>query len=154
MWRFVFDIDLIHTVETGHLPSDDPLLWLVAEPRRLHFKLSDGVWIRLVDVPAALTARKYAEDGRVVLDVTDAFCAWNEGRYALEVSGGEARCATTDEPADVACNVNEVASAYLGGASFAQLALAGRVKEASGGGLARADALFRSEPAPWCSLPF
>jgi predicted acetyltransferase len=154
MWRFVFDIDLIHTVETGHLPSDDPLLWLVAEPRRLHFKLSDGVWIRLVDVPAALTARDYAEDGRVVLDVSDAFCPWNEGRYELEVSGGEARCVTTDKTADVACRVNEVASAYLGGASFAQLALAGRVKEASEGGLARADALFRSEPAPWCSLPF
>lgn len=154
MWRFVFDVDLIHTVQTGHIPSDDPLLWLVAEPRRLHFKLSDGVWIRLVDVPAALMARDYAEDGRVVLDVLDAFCPWNEGRYALEVSGGEVRCVTTEEPADLACRVNEVASAYLGGASFAQLALAGRVKEGSEGGLARADALFRSDPAPWCSLPF
>jgi predicted acetyltransferase len=154
MWRYVFDIDLVHTVETGHLPSDDPLLWLVAEPRRLHFLLSDGLWIRLIDVPAALRARTYAEDGRVVLDVTDTFCPWNDGRYALTVSGGEATCAPTEDPPDLTCRVNELASAYLGGASFAQLAMAGRVVERSEGGLPRADSLFRSERAPWCSLPF
>jgi predicted acetyltransferase len=154
MWRFVFDIDLIHTVRAAHRPPDDPLLWIVTEPRRLHFQLSDGVWIRLVDVPAALAARTYAEDGHVVLDVSDAFCPWNEGRYALDVSGGEGNCTPTDEPVDLACRVNELASAYLGGVAFAQLALAGRVEERSPEGLARADALFRSEPAPWCSLPF
>jgi len=154
MWRFVFDIDLIHTVRAEQRPSDDPLLWLVAEPRRLHFRLSDGLWIRLVDVPAALTARTFAEDGHVVLEVTDAFCTWNEGRYALEVSGGEVTCAPSEEPADVSCRVSELGSAYLGGVSFARLAEAGRVQEASEGGLARADALFRSDPAPWCSLPF
>ena len=154
IWRFVFDIDLIHIVETGHLPADDPLLWLVAEPRRLHFLLSDGLWIRLIDVPAALTARTYAEDGRVVLDVTDTFCPWNDGRYALTASSGDATCGPTEDPPDVSCRVNELASAYLGGASFAQLAMAGRVVERSEGGLARADALFRSQPAPWCSLPF
>jgi predicted acetyltransferase len=154
IWRFVFDIDLIHTVQSGHLPSDDPLLWLIAEPRRLHFLLSDGLWIRLVDVPAALAARTYAEDGRVVLDVADTFCPWNDGRYALRVSGGEATCAPSEDPPDVSCRVNELASTYLGGVSFASLAMAGRVVERSDGGLARADALFRSEPAPWCSLPF
>jgi predicted acetyltransferase len=154
MWRFVFDIDLIHTVEAGHRPSDDPLLWSVVEPRRLHMRLRDGLWIRLVDVAAALTTRAYAEDGRVVLEVTDAFCPWNEGRYALEVSGGEASCGPTEDPADVSCRVNELASTYLGGVSFTQLGMAERVKEGAPGGLARADALFRSEPAPWCSLPF
>ena len=154
MWRFVFDIDLIHIVESGHLASDDPLLWLVTEPRRLHLLLSDGLWVRLIDVPAALTARTYAEDGRVVLDVTDAFCPWNDGRYALAVSGGEVACVPTEDPPDVSCRVNELASTYLGGVSFARLAMAGRVVERSEGGLAHADALFRSEPAPWCSLPF
>jgi predicted acetyltransferase len=154
MWRFVFDIDLMHTIRASHRPADDPLLWLVAEPRRLNFLLRDGVWLRLVDVPAALTARAYAEDGRVVLDVADAFCRWNDGRYALRVTGGEATCVPTEDPPDLSCRVNELASAYLGGVAFAQLALAGRVVERSVGGLARADALFRSEPAPWCSLPF
>ncbi len=154
IWRFVFDIDLIHTVRTGHLASDDPLLWLVREPRRLHFQLSDGVWIRLVDVPTALTSRSYAEDGRVLLEVADGFCPWNDGRYELQVSGGEVTCTPSDDPPDLACRVNELASTYLGGASFAELAQAGLIDERTEGGIARADALFRSEPAPWCSLPF
>jgi predicted acetyltransferase len=154
MWRFVFDIDLIHTAEAGHRPSDDALWWSVVEPRRLHKRMRDGLWVRLVDVTAALTARAYAEDGRVVLQVTDAFCPWNDGRYALEVSGDQATCGPTEDPADVSCRVNELASTYLGGVSFTQLAMAERVKEGAAGGLARADALFRSEPAPWCSLPF
>lgn len=154
MWRFVFDIDLIHVLRTAHLAADEPLLWLVREPRRLHFMLSDGVWIRLVDVPAALAARAFAGDGRVVFEVTDEFCPWNEGRYALEVAEGEVACARTDDSPDIACRVNELASTYLGGASFAALARAGLIDERTQGGIDRADALFRCDPAPWCSLPF
>lgn len=33
------------------------LLWLLAEPRRMQFRLNDGLWVRLLDVEAALSAR-------------------------------------------------------------------------------------------------
>ena len=153
MWRYVFDIDLIHTVKGEGRPPDEPLLWMLREPRRLHFKLSDGMFIRLVDVPAALEARGYTADGRVVIEVSDTFCPWNEGRFALEIEG-EATCTPTDDEPDLACRVNELGSAYLGGASFAELARAGLVTERKKAGIIIADELFRTEQAPWCSLPF
>lgn len=153
IWRYVFDVDLVSRVTAGKRPADDALLWLMAEPRRLRFSFSDALYARLVDVPAALEARGYAEDGAVVIEVRDTFCPWNEGTFTLTITGGAASCSRTDAPPDLACDVNELAATYLGGSTFAQLASAGRVDERAIGALARADAMFRSEPAPWCSLP-
>ena len=154
IWRFVFDVDLVETVKASDRPVDDPLLRMAIEPRRLHTTVRDGMYLRLVDVPSALEARGYADDGRIVFEVADAFCGWNEGRYELGVTDGSVTCRPTEEPPDVACTVEELASAYLGGSTFGQLAEAGRVHERREGAAARADSIFRSAPSPWCSLPF
>ena len=91
----------------------------------------------------------------MVLDVIDRFCPWNEGRYALEASAGEAAVTEhTVEPADLVCTVNEVGAAYLGGTTFRQLHRAGRVEERTPGALARADAMFGWDPAPWSPFEF
>lgn len=154
IWRYVFDIDLIQTVKAPDRPVDDPLLRMVMEPRRLRPTLRDGMYVRLIDVPAALEARGYAAEGSIVLEVADPFCGWNQGRYELSVSGGSATCRPTGADADLACSVNELAATYMGGSTFGQLAGAGRVEELIGGATARADAIFRSDPSPWCPLPF
>jgi predicted acetyltransferase len=154
IWRFVFDIDLVERVKASDRPADDPLLRLVVEPRHLGYSLRDGMYLRLVDVPAALEARDYAGDGSVVLEVSDAFCGWNEGRYELTVTDGSGTCRPTEQLPDLACSVSELGATYLGGSTFAQLAEAGRVQELTDGAVARTDAMFRSAPAPWCSLPF
>ena len=108
-----------------------------------------------MDLAGALRARRYARDGRVVLEIVDPFCPWNEGRYALEVSaGGTAEIECTDEPADLMCTINEVGAAYLGGTTFRQLHRAGRVEELTPGALARADAMFGWDPAPWSPYEF
>ncbi len=78
--------------------------------------------------------------------VTDAFVPANAGRWRL----AEGRAGRTDAEADVALDVCELGSLYLGGFTFAQLARAGRVEELRPGGLARADTLFRTDTAPWC----
>ena len=88
----------------------------------------------------------YAIDGAVVFEVRDAFCPWNEGRWRLE--GGSAQ--RTDDAADIALDVRELGSVYLGGFTFAELAVAGRVEELRDGALARADDLFRTDVHPWC----
>lgn len=125
------------------------------EPRRLRATISDNLWVRLVDLAGALRARRYACDGRLVLQIVDAFCPWNEGRHALEVSAGEAaEAARTDEPADLLCTINEIGAAYLGGTTFRQLYRAGRVEELTPGALARADAVFGWDPAPWSPYEF
>ncbi len=153
-WRFVLDLDLAHRVTAWGRPADEPLLHLLAEPRRLRLTLKDGLWVRPVDVAAALEARGYAGPGRVVFEVRDRFCAWNEGRFALETALEGAACARTDLAPEIACAVNALGAVYLGGATFRQLWRAGQVQELEPGALARADALFGSDPAPWCPFVF
>jgi predicted acetyltransferase len=146
IWRFVFDIDWVARVKASLLPMDHPLLMLVARPRELKLRAHDGVWVRLVDVPAALSARRLGAGEPVVVELADAFCPWNAGRWRLSAAGAERAAGE----AELACDVTALGSAYLGGFSFHQLARAGRVEERRGGALARADALFAPDRAPWC----
>lgn len=154
LWRFVLGIDLAARVEGRSRPSDEPLLHLLAEPRRLRLQLGDGLWIRLVDVPRALEARRYRTDGRVVLEVHDEFTPANQGRYELEGGRDGASCRPTDAEPDLELAVEDLGAAYLGGTSFDALALAGRVRILQAGAEARADAMFGTARAPWCPNHF
>jgi predicted acetyltransferase len=154
IWRYLFGVDLVATVEAWGRPADEPLLQLVREPRRLRFGLMDGLWVRPIDIPATLEARGYPADGRVVFEVTDRFRPANDGRYELVVEEGAARCEPTDAEADLAGTVNVLGATYLGGVSFRQLALASQVEERREGVLDRADAMFAWSPAPWCPWAF
>jgi predicted acetyltransferase len=154
MWRFVLDLDLVSKLTAWSRPADEPLLHLLREPRRLNMRLKDGMWVRLLDIPRALTARRYPHDGRIVFDVSDAFCAWNEGRYALDAGGEGATCEQTDDEADLLLTTNELAAAYLGGSTFSQLRRAGRVSEERAGAIGTADAMFAWDPPPWAMLHF
>jgi predicted acetyltransferase len=117
--------------------------------------MSDNLWVRLVDVPGALAARRYAAAGRVVLEVADRFCAWNGGRYVLEAAeDGRAFVEPTSEAAEIACTASDLGATYLGGTTFRQLRRAGRVDERAEGALARADAMFGWDPAPWSPYDF
>ena len=146
IWRYLLDVDSTQKVAAGLQPLDSPLFLLLARPNFSRPTISDGLWLRLVDVGAALSGRSYAEDGRVVFDFRDEFCPSNAGRWQLE--GGEA--ARTDNEADLALDVADLASIYLGGFTFRALARAGRVEELRDGAIDRADAIFRSDVAPWC----
>jgi predicted acetyltransferase len=146
LWGYLLSIDWKATVRAFLLPPDHALFFLLATPRRLRYRMGDGLWVRLVDVGAALSGRKYAGDGAVVFDVHDEFCPWNEGRWKLE--GGAA--ARTDDDADIALSARSLGSAYLGGVSFSTLARTGRAEELTDGALMRADGLFRWDRHPWC----
>jgi predicted acetyltransferase len=143
IWRFLLDVDWMDRLQAWFLPVDHPLFLLLQHPRRLRFRVGDSLWLRLADVGAALAARSRIGDGDVVLDVTDAFCPWNEGSYRIDGSR------TEDQP-HLRLDVTDLASVYLGGFTFAQLSRAGRVEELADGAVARADALFRTDRAPWC----
>jgi predicted acetyltransferase len=146
IWRFVLDIDLYGTLECSLLPPDHALLTLLANPRRARFRLGDSLWMRLVDVGAALSGRSYAGDGGIVFDVQDVGCPWNAGRWKLE-DGSAVR---TDAAADIALDVSGLGSAYLGAVSFAQLRDGLRLEELTDGAVRRADAMFEWRPLPWC----
>jgi predicted acetyltransferase len=146
LWAYLLAIDWKATVHAQLLPPDHALFFLLANPRRLRYRMGDGLWVRLVDLGSALSGRRYSVDGAIVFDVKDDFCPWNEGRWKLE--DGEAT--RTDDTADLALPVQSLAAAYLGGVQFAALARAGRVEELKDGALGRADSLFRWDRHPWC----
>ncbi len=156
LWRYLLDIDLVGRVTSWNRPVDEPLLHLLAEPRRLGLTVKDGLWVRLVDLPTALQARRYAGEGAVTFEVRDSFCPWNEGRYLLEAGpeGASCRRGGAGGAPDLVCSATELGSAYLGGVSFRALHRAGLVREERPGALARADALFGWDPAPWCPFVF
>ena len=153
LWRFVFDVDLVRRVKAWNRPVDEPLPWMMAEPRQLKTRVVDALWVRLVDVPAASALRGYAAAGRVTIGVEDHFCPWNEGTFSLEVDeGGNGSCASTEQEPDLVSRVNDLGATFLGGSTFAQLAAAGHVQELVPGSVARADQMFGHGPAPWCSF--
>jgi predicted acetyltransferase len=150
LWRYCFDTDLMARTIAWLRQTDEPLVHMLAEPRRLRVTVQDGLWVRLVDVPAALAGRRYRAEERLVLEVKDAFCPWNEGRYELQVSKDGSECRSTDHEPDLMLSSADLASVYLGGVRCVTLHQAGRVIESEPGTIRRADAMFAWEPLPWC----
>ncbi len=150
LWRYLLDIEWAGAVSARLLPLDHRLWWILAEPRRMKMRVGDGLWVRLVDVGAALSARSYSAHGTVTFQVQDAFCSWNAGRWKLE--DGAAKKTRSD--ADLACDVTALGSVYLGGFTFAELVRGGRVDELKHGAASRADAMFRTDILPWCPEVF
>ncbi|WP_427167158.1 GNAT family N-acetyltransferase [Streptomyces sp. C1-1] len=149
LWRFLFDIDLTSKVNTRGRPLDEGWQHLVSDIRRCSLRVRDSLYVRLVDVGAALQARTYQAPVDVVLAVEDAFCPWNEGRWRLTGDPKGASCARTEDAPDLALSVRELGSAYLGGVTLEALAAAGRVRELRQGALAEASLAFASTIAPW-----
>ena len=154
LWRFCFDLDLMSVTEAIKRPLDDPLPWMLADPRRLQRTTRDGVWVRVVDAAAALEQRSYAEEGRLTLEVRDRLCPWNESRFELEGGPEGALCRPSNSSLDLAIEVSALASAYLGTVSLATLSRAGLVDEHTPGALQRADSMFAVRHQPWTPFNF
>jgi predicted acetyltransferase len=146
LWRYLLDIDWVASIESSLVPPDHPLFFVLAEPRRARYRLGDSVWVRLIDVGAALSARTYAGDAALVFELRDEFCPWNEGRWRLE--GGAAE--RTEDAPDLRSDVSVLGSLYLGGIALSALAQANLVEELTPGAIARADGVFRHGLHPWC----
>jgi len=155
LWRFLLDQDLMRHVQAWGQPVDSPLLHLLAEPRSAQPKVTDSLWVRLLDLPAALTRRTYAAEADVVLEVSDRDCPWNAGRWRLSTGTAGASCERTTDAADLVLDVRDLGAAYLGGTSLAARAAAGWVTEQTRGALAAATTAFGwPGRAPHCPMIF
>jgi predicted acetyltransferase len=168
IWGDLLSRDLTTEFHAAMRPVDDPLQHLLADPRRLRTRIADGLWVRLVDVGAALSKRRYACPVDVVIEVTDDGCRWNQGRWRLTAgaaggwvpgpgtppAGVGASCERTSEPADIALPVQALGAAYLGGTRLGPMAAAGLVTELRPGTLAPLSAALSWDPAPWCPMLF
>jgi len=146
LWRFLLGLDLVRTLQWRLAPDHAPLVHLAAGNDAINRRAGDGLFIRLLDVDAALSARTYATGVDLVLDVDDPYCPWNTGRHRLR----DGRCEPTDDPADLALGAEALGAIYLGGTPVTALAGAGRVRELREGALTDAAAAFRSPVEPWC----
>jgi predicted acetyltransferase len=150
IWRFLFGVDLVARIRGWKEPADHPLLLMLAEPRRLRLRIKDGLWLRIIDLERALEARAYAADGTLSFDLQDELCPRNAGRWRLEVSGGRGRARRSTGEPDLVLTVSDLASAYLGGVAFSELARAGRIRAPVTVAVDRATAMFASPQPPWC----
>jgi predicted acetyltransferase len=156
IWADLLTRDLVAVVRARLRPLDDPLPYFLADRRRARASLSDGLWVRLVDVPGALTQRRYAGPVDLVIEVADDLLPANAGRWRLQASGpaDAAQCGRTDAPADVALPVQSLGAAYLGGTRLGELARAGLATELRPGALAALSTAMSWDPVPWCPRIF
>jgi predicted acetyltransferase len=157
LWRYLLDVDLVETIKAWVVPVDEPLRWLLRESRRMRVtRLGDSLWVRVLDAPAALSARTYAVPGRIVFEIVDRIRPGGAaaGRLALDggPDGADAR-RTNDEP-DLVLDVAGLGGILLGGVRASTLARAGLVEERTAGALAAADAMFAVEPQPFSMTDF
>lgn len=154
VWRYLLDLDLMASVVARRRPVDDPLEHLLADPRRLRTQVSDGLWVRLVDVRRALAARTYSAPVDVVVEVRDPLLPRNDGCLRLSGDTDGATCQPTGDRPELSLDVVDLGAAYLGGTSLAALARAGRVVEHRPGALDRAAIAFLGVTAPYCPQVF
>ena len=154
MWRFIFGIDLVKRITTRSGGVDEPLMLMLAEPRRVSLSVRDGMWLRVLDVAAALERRGYSADGSIVLEIHDQFLPDAGGRFRLTTSGGHGTVERTGHGPDLALDAADLGAIYLGGFSLSQLARAGRTHELTPGARARADAMLASSAPAWCPQTF
>jgi predicted acetyltransferase len=152
--RFLLDIDLTSETRFTNLPVDHELFGLLVEPRRAAPVVLDQLWVRLVDVGAALAARTYATDITARIGVRDPFCIWNDGVWLLDGGPTGAKCAKDSGTPDIVLDVRDLAASYLGDSSFGALLRAGLVDERVPGTVERLTRAFRHDPLPWCSFIF
>ena len=154
LWAYLFSVDLSIKTRAFNVPVDWGIRFMLSEPRRLGMTIGDAVWLRLVDLPAALERRGYAANDRLTFEVRDTFCPWNDGRWQLDATPDGAHVTRTDVEPDLVLDAADLGSTYLGGVSLAELALAGCIEECTPGAVARGDALLRTPLAPWCPAVF
>ncbi|MCK2239257.1 MULTISPECIES: GNAT family N-acetyltransferase [unclassified Crossiella] len=148
--RFVLGHDLVTEVVFKHFPPEHPLRWQLADIRAGELgNDNDWLWVRLLDIPRALTTRGWFADGELVLDVADPFLD-EHGRYLLTVRDGKAECVPTDREPDLSLDVRDLGAVYLGGTAPSTLVRAGHIRAHRPGAAALADLLFRAERTPHC----
>ncbi|MBB5913076.1 putative acetyltransferase [Nocardia transvalensis] len=147
LWRVLLGLDLITTVD-AQIVDDDPLPYLLTDPRLVRTTgRYDGVWVRVMDVPAALSARGYQGDLDVVLEVHDPFREAG-GTFALRVRGGDAVCEPTTREPDIELGIDVLGSLYLGAHRARVFAAANRLRAKDSEALRAFDAALTAERSP------
>lgn len=151
LWRHLLSMDLVASVRYHLAALDEPIPFLLADPRAAARTVADSLWIRLIDLDRALPTRRYAAPLATVFEVTDSFCPWNAGRWRFDVDGdGQGHVGRTTAPAHLALDITDLGAVFLGGTTLSSLGTAGRVRELRPGALRAASLAFLGDHEPHC----
>ena len=156
LWQTIFSVDLTHRVVAAGRPADEPLRWMLTDPRAMRLtRQSDNLWMRLLDVPSSLSQRTYPYVESLVVEVADdPLCRENTGSWLVETSETGANCTRTTASPDLTVDIRALSRLFLGGGSARLLATAGLITEHRSGVLDRLGRLLRTDPAPFNSFAF
>lgn len=149
IWRYLLDMDLMTTVSAANLPVDHPLVLMIEDPLKVKSQIHCGIWIRIIDVQAALRARALGAES-VLIQVVDKLFPHNEGIWRVGADG----VSRADTAPELVLDVGDLGSVYLGGFTFANLASSGRLCERVPGSVGKADRIFSWHCKPWCAQIF
>ena len=153
--RRLVDFDLTASISINGRAADDPLVWWAGGPRGLGVKTFDSLWLRLIDVGAALIERGYSSPCDIVLDVVDPTCPWNQRVWRLTVDNdGVGTCQPTSDEANVRLPVQALGAAYLGSRSIATQAHQGLVTELTPGAVRLLSLVMRCDREPVGAIEF
>lgn len=150
LWRYLFDLDLARSFRKTNCPVDDPVQFMLADPRAVMMELSDGVYTRIVDIPQALTARAYGSEVDVVIGIEDEQLPENSRNWQLTAGPSGATCRPARRKPDLSMGIRELGAVFMGGPTLAGFAAAGRVVEHKSGAVARVSRAFAGDRQPHC----
>ncbi|HVD88279.1 MAG TPA: sterol carrier protein domain-containing protein, partial [Jatrophihabitantaceae bacterium] len=157
LWTYLTNLDLVERIRLGGRPVDEPVRWLLGDGRALRqAHHADALWLRVLDVPAAMSARRYAVADELTFDVVDDDVGgYAAGRFTLRADPDGAECVSSPDAAvELRIGQRALASCYLGGVSLRAQLDAGQVEEITPGAVGRADTMFGTAIAPWCATDF
>ncbi len=152
LWHYLASIDLFPNVHQWNAPADNPLYVEVDNLRRVTTRHQDTLYLRILDVPAALSARRYESDGTLTIGVVDAFMD-RGGTFRLDVTDGVGSCTPTSDDADATMAVSELSSLLLGRPQAYTLWRAGLI-EGDEASILTLDRLMRTTRLPYCPEVF
>mgnify|MGYP001205459169 CR=1 FL=1 len=154
MWRFLLNFDLVGKITATNRPADDPLWWMLADPRRLNRTSHDALWVRLLDIPNALESRTYNADGQIKIGLISESQPAEAGTYVIDIDDSQASVKKTTDKPDVIMTPADLSVIYMGGAKPGPLVEAGRIDIVTTGSLAKLHSMFSTDSAPWCAHYF
>ena len=154
LWTYILGIDLVREVKSFSRPVDEPLRWVLDEPRAVRStSVRDMYWLRPLDIARVLGSRTYATETELRLHVDDPLLGLG-GTFVLRAGPDGAECERVDGGADLRLGISELGSIALGGVTPTELHRAGRIEETTPGAVARTELGFATSPRPWGDLYF
>lgn len=151
----LIDFDLTSKVILRSRGVEDPVLWWAGGPRSTTARITDALWLRVVDVPRALGERGYAAAADLVLEVTDDLCPWNARCWRLTTGAdGVGRCLPSEDRPDVHLPVQALGASYAGGRSLVSQAAVGVLSETRPGAIVELSRAMRGDTEPQGTIGF